>query len=187
MVFVPIKISGAFRVVLAPLHDHRGFFYRTYDRDVLTQHGLVTKWVQESHSFSAKKGTVRGLHFQCQPYAETKLVRASQGQIFMVLLDLRAGSSTFGQWDSIVLSSDSPELLYAPKGLAMGMCTLTNDCSLLYKMDIAYHSESTRTIRWDDPFLRISWPLSGAPTISEKDMSAPMLKEYLAREGALVI
>ena len=187
MNIVPVKISGAFRIVLAPLRDHRGFFYRTYDRDVLAQHGLVTKWVQESHSFSAKKGTVRGLHFQHPPHAETKLVRAGQGRIFMVLFDLRAGSPTFGQWDSVVLSSDLPEQLYAPKGLAMGMCTLTDDCSLFYKMDTAYHSDSAHTIRWNDPDLDISWPLNGAPVVSEKDMSAPMLKEFLAREGALFI
>jgi len=187
MLFVSIKIPGAYKVALKLLSDQRGFFYRTYDQEVFAQQGLVTEWVQESHSFSAKIGTVRGMHFQQPPYAETKLVRAAHGRIYIALLDLRAGSLTFGQWDSIVLSSDSPYLLYAPKGVAMGMCTLTDNCSLIYKMDTVYHSESARTVRWNDPELRISWPLDAAPIISEKDKSAPTLKEFLTREGALVI
>lgn len=187
MELAPLKISGAFRIALAPHCDQRGFLVRTYDKDVFARQGLVTEWVQESHSFSAKKGTVRGLHFQRPPYAETKLVRVAQGRIFLAFLDLRAGSATFGHWDSVVLSADAPELLYAPKGLAMGICTLTDDCSLLYKMDAAYHPESARTIRWDAPELGIPWPLDGVPVISDKDLAAPTLKEFLAHDGALVV
>jgi len=184
MDLLPLKIDGAFRIVLDPHRDHRGFFIRTYDQDELMKQGLVTQWVQESHSFSAKKGTIRGLHFQLPPYAETKLVRAGQGSIFMVLLDLRQGSPTFGSWDSTNLSIEKPELLYAPKGIAMGMCTLTNDCSLLYKMDAPYEPKSTRTVRWNDPALAIPWPAEN-PILSDKDKGAPLLKDFLAVEGAL--
>lgn len=187
MELIPLKIDGAFRVVLALHCDYRGFFVRTYDEEVLAKHGLVTRWVQESHSFSEQKGTVRGLHFQCSPYAETKLVRVAQGRVFMVLVDLRAGSSTFGCWDSVELSIETPDLLYAPKGIAMGMCTLTDHCSLLYKMDIPYHQDSSRTIRWNDPDLNIPWPVEGALIISDKDSTAPLLKDYLAKEGAVVV
>ncbi|NTV28860.1 MAG: dTDP-4-keto-6-deoxy-D-glucose epimerase [Candidatus Omnitrophica bacterium] len=186
MEFIPLKISGAYRVKLAPHHDHRGFLVRTYDKGPFVQRGLVSDWVQDIHSFSAKKGTVRGLHLQLPPHAETKLVRAGQGRIFMALLDLRAGSPTLGSWDSVVLSVDEPELLYAPKGLAMGMCTLTDNCSLLYKMDEEFHPESARTIRWDDPEAGIRWPLNDKPILSDKDMAAPTLKEFLASEGELV-
>jgi dTDP-4-dehydrorhamnose 3,5-epimerase len=184
MDLLPLKIDGAFRIVLAPQRDHRGFFIRTYDQDELTKRGLVTQWVQESHSFSAKKGTVRGLHFQLPPHAETKLVRAGQGSIFMVLLDLREGSPTFGSCDSLTLSIEKPELLYAPKGIAMGMCTLTDNCSLLYKMDTPYEPKSARTVRWNDPALAIPWPVED-PILSDKDKAAPLLKDFLALEGAL--
>ena len=184
MDLIPLKIEGAFRVVLNPHQDHRCFFIRTYDQDELMKRGLVTQWIQESHSFSAKKGTLRGLHFQLPPYAETKLVRAAQGSIYMVLLDLRAGSPTFGRWDSVVLSIEKPELLYAPKGIATGMCTLTGNCSLLYKMDTPYDPKSARTVRWDDPALAIPWPADD-PILSEKDKVAPLLKDFLALEGPL--
>ena len=184
MDLVPLKIDGAFRIVLDLHSDYRGFFIRTYDQDELMKRGLVTQWIQESHSFSAKKGTVRGLHFQVPPYAETKLVRAGQGSIFMVLLDLRAASSTFGRWDSVVLSIENPEVLYTPKGIALGMCTLTDNCSLLYKMDTPYEPKSARTVRWDDPALAIPWPVDN-PILSDKDKVAPLLNDFLASEGAL--
>ncbi len=184
MEFISLKIQGAFRINMNVLRDHRGFFMRTYDQDELKQHGLVTEWVQESHSFSATKGTVRGLHFQRPPHAETKLVRAAQGSILMVLLDLRETSLTFGSWDTVTLSIEKPELLYVPKGIAMGMCTLTDNCSLLYKMDTAYEPKSARTVRWNDPALAIPWPVND-PLLSDKDKTAPLLKDFLALEGAL--
>ncbi|MEI7998047.1 MAG: dTDP-4-dehydrorhamnose 3,5-epimerase family protein [Candidatus Omnitrophota bacterium] len=186
MEFISLKIKGAFRIVLETHCDHRGFFVRSYDQEELRKQGLVTEWVQESHSFSAKKGTVRGFHFQRPPYAETKLVRVGQGSVFMVLLDLRAGSSTFGIWDSVTLSIEKPELLYAPKGLVMGMCTLTDNCSLLYKMDTFYEPKSAGTIRWNDPVLAIPWPLDD-PILSDKDKVAPLLKDFLDLEGALIV
>jgi len=184
MDLLPLKIDGTFRMVLDLHQDPRGFFIRTYDQDELMKRGLVTQWIQESHSFSAKKGTVRGLHFQLPPCAETKIVRAAQGSIFMVLLDLRAASPTFGRWDSLVLSIENPEFLYTPKGIAMGMCTLTNDCSLLYKMDTPYEPKSARTVRWNDPALAIPWPVEN-PILSDKDKVAPLLKDFLALEGPL--
>ena len=187
MELIPLKIAGAFRIVLSPHRDHRGFLVRTYEDEVFAKHGLITNWIQESHSFSTQKGTVRGLHFQCAPYAETKLVRVAQGKVFMVLLDMREGSATFGRWDSVELSIATPELLYAPKGMAMGMCTLSDQCSLLYKMDMSYHPESARTICWNDPELNIPWPHQGALIASDKDLSAPLFKNYVEKEGAVVV
>jgi len=184
MEILPLKIEGAFRIPLDVHHDSRGFFTRTYDEEAFTKKGLVTQWVQESHSFSAYKGTVRGLHFQTQPHAETKLVRAGLGSIFMVLLDLRKASTTFGMWESLTLSIEKPETLYAPKGLAMGMCTLADNSSLLYKMDTAYEPKSARTVRWNDPALSIPWPVEN-PVLSDKDKAAPLLKDFLSAEGAL--
>ncbi len=187
MQFIPLKIEGLYKVDLTPHHDHRGYFVRTYDKDAFAAQGLVSQWIQESHSFSSKKGTVRGMHFQRPPYAETKLVRIAQGKIFLGFLDLRQGSSTFGWCESVVLSMDNPQLLYIPKGLAMGMCTLLDNTTLLYKMDTPYHPESARTILWNDPQIDIPWPLEGEPIVSSKDTDAPTLKAFLEGEGALCL
>jgi dTDP-4-dehydrorhamnose 3,5-epimerase len=183
MNLIPLPISGAYRIQLDPFFDPRGFFVRTYDMAFFERHNLVTRWVQESHSFSSERGTIRGLHFQNPPYSETKLIRAAQGEIFMVLLDIRQKSPTFGTWTHVTISVENKELLYVPKGIAMGMCTLTDNCSLLYKMDTEYYPESARTIRWDDTLLKIPWPVIDTPIISDKDRSAPTLQEYLKKEG----
>ena len=183
MKFSALKIPGAYLIGLEPHQDHRGFFVRTYDETPFKERGLVTNWVQESHSFSAKKGTLRGLHCQISPHAETKLVRAAHGNIYMVLLDLRENSPAFGSWDSVVLSIEKPELLYAPQGTAMGMCTLTDDCSLLYKIDTVYEPKSARAVRWNDPALAIPWPVND-PILSDKDKAAPLLKDFLPLKGA---
>jgi len=183
MQLLSLSIPGAYRVLLDVKLDPRGFFVRTYDQAVFEQNNLVTTWIQESHSFSSKKGTVRGLHFQNPPHSETKLVRAAQGKIFIVLLDIRAGSPAFGKWDRTEISVENNELLYVPKGIAMGMCTLTDNCSLLYKMDTEYRAESGRTIRWNDPELGIQWPVEQNPIITDKDRTAPLFREYLEQEG----
>jgi dTDP-4-dehydrorhamnose 3,5-epimerase len=183
MQLLPLSIPGAYRVLLDVKFDPRGFFVRTYDQAVFEQNNLVTTWIQESHSFSSKKGTIRGLHFQNPPHSETKLVRAAQGKIFIVLLDIRAESPAFGKWDRAEISIENNELLYVPRGIAMGMCTLTDNCSLLYKMDTEYRPESGRTIRWNDPELGIPWPVEQNPIISDKDRTAPLFREYLKQES----
>jgi len=183
MHLAPLPIHGAYRILLDPIYDSRGFFVRTYDRAVFEQHNLVADWIQESHSFSREKGTIRGLHFQIPPHSETKLVRAAQGKFFIVLLDIRPGISTFGSWTTAEISMENYELLYVPKGIAMGICTLIDNCSLLYKMDMEYHPESGRTIRWNDPKLKIPWPVEDTPIISDKDRTAPFFLEYLQQEG----
>lgn len=183
MHLAPLPIPGAYRILLEPIFDSRGFFVRTYDRAVFEQHNLVTEWIQESHSFSSAKGTIRGLHFQNPPHSETKLVRAAQGKFFIVLLDIRPGMPTFGNCTTAEISVENKELLYVPKGIAMGMCALTDNCSLFYKMDMEYHPESGRTIRWNDPTLNIPWPVENPPIISDKDRIAPFFLEYLQQEG----
>ena len=159
---------------------------RVYDDTVFRNYGLHQNWVQESHSYSKKKGTLRGLHFQLPPHTETKLVRAVGGEIYMAFVDLRKGLSTFGQWDSIVLSEDNKKMLYIPKGFALGMCTLTDNCTLLYKMDNYYTPESQDTIKWDDPDIGINWPLDN-PILSEKDSGAKSFKEFAETYGGLEV
>jgi len=172
------KIKGAFEIGLEVHEDHRGFFMRTYDDNIFGQNGLEQHWVQENHSYSKKKGTIRGLHFQFPPNTETKLVRAVQGEIFMAFVDLRKDSPTFGKWDSLTISEDNKKMLYVPRGIALGMCTLADNSTLLYKMDNYYHPESQGAIKWDDPDLGIDWPVAN-PLLSERDSKAQSFKEFM--------
>ncbi len=173
-----------FEVTPEPVEDNRGFFMRTYDDKVFKSSGLHRNWVQENHSLSRKKGTLRGLHFQFQPHSETKLVRAVSGEIYMAFVDLRKGSSSFGKWDSVILSESNKKMLYLPKGLALGMCTLMENCTLLYKMDNYYSPESEGVVKWNDPDIGIAWPVK-EPVLSEKDSKAKSLKEFEETYGGL--
>lgn len=180
------KFKGVFEIDLEPLEDQRGFFMRTYNEKIFRNYGLHQNWVQENQSYSKKRGTLRGLHFQFPPYAETKLIRAVGGELFMVFVDLRKGFSTFGQWDSLILSEANKKMLYIPRGFALGMCTLTDDCTLLYKMDNYYVPESQGIIKWDDPNIGIDWPVDD-PIISDKDSKAKSFREFVEKYGGLEI
>lgn len=180
------RLKGVFEIDLEPLEDLRGFFMRTYDSEVFKNYGLHQNWVQENHSYSKNKGTLRGLHFQFPPNAETKLVRAAGGDIYMAFVDLRKGSTTFGKWDSLILSEGNKKMVYVPKGFAIGMCTLTDDCIVLYKMDNYYVPESQGVIKWDDPDIGINWPVNN-PILSERDAQAPSLRMLVEKHGGLEI
>jgi len=180
------KLEGIFEINLEPHEDQRGFFMRTYDSKIFRNHGLKHEWVQESHSYSKKKGIIRGLHFQFPPYAETKLIRAVTGEIFIVVLDLRKGSSTFGKWDSMIISKENKKMLYVPKGFALGMCTLTDNCTLLYKIDNYYAPENQGAIKWNDFDIGIKWPVKN-PIISERDSKAISFKKFVEKYGGLEV
>lgn len=149
---------------------------RTFDREIFREHGLQTEWVQENQSYSRYRHTVRGLHFQRPPAAETKLVRVAAGAVLDVFADLRRGSPTFGRWGSIELSASRQNMAYIPKGLAHGFCTLTDDVLMLYKVDHSYAPELEGSIRWNDPVLAIDWP-AGEPILSDKDRHAGAFDE----------
>lgn len=174
------KIEGVFEISLNPKGDHRGFFMRTYDAKIFQQHNLNKEWVQENHSFSKEKGIVRGMHFQFSPFAEAKLVRVTNGRVYAIFVDIRKNSSTFGKWDSTTLSEENKKMLYLPRGFAMGICTLTPDCTLLYKMDNYYSPENQGEIKWDDPNLGIKWPITN-PIISERDQKAMSFNEFVEK------
>ena len=176
------KIKGLFEIQLEPKIDPRGFFMRTFDDKIFKKLGLKTKWVQESHSLSKKKGTIRGFHFQSPPYAETKLIRVLQGEVLFTILDLRSKSKTFGQWVQIVLSDKKDSLLYIPKGIGSCLCTLTNNCHVLYKMDEYFTPESYDNIIWNDPDLKIPWPVKNPSFISERDLEAQSFKQFLKKQ-----
>lgn len=179
------KFSGVYEIGLKPKKDKRGFFMRTYDKKIFKKNGLNTKWVQDNHSYSKKKGTVRGLHFQLPPYGEIKLMRVSRGKIYFVFVDLRKNSRTYGRWNSLILSQDNNKMLYLPKGFALGSCTLSNNSSILYKMGQYYEPKSCGEIKWDDKDLAIDWPLAGKPAISDRDKKAISFKEFKNKFGYL--
>ncbi len=177
MEFRPMKLLGCFEIRLDPRHDERGYFMRTFDRDIFHAHGLTTDWLQENQSMSLQRGTLRGLHFQRPPHAETKLVRAIAGAVLDVLVDLRTDSPTFGQWDAVELVADQFNLIYIPKGFAHGFCTFTDNAIVVYHVDACYAPQAEGGVCWDDATLKIVWPVD-APFVSKKDLALPAIKEF---------
>ncbi|MBB6670626.1 dTDP-4-dehydrorhamnose 3,5-epimerase [Cohnella nanjingensis] len=156
--------------------DNRGFFMESYNAARFAEQGIAMQFVQDNHSLSAETGVLRGLHYQLNPKAQTKLVRVVAGAIYDVVVDIRKGSPTFGQWQGFILSADNKRQLLMPKGFAHGFCTLVPNTEVLYKVDELYSPEHDRGIAWDDPALGIDWPTS-APVLSGKDAKHPLLSE----------
>ena len=159
--------------------DARGFFFESYNRERFIAHGIDQQFIQDNHSLSVVAGVIRGLHYQLDPYAQTKLVRVIAGAVYDVVVDLRLGSPTFGQWQGFELSAGNMLQLLVPRGFAHGFCTLTANTEVLYKVDTLYSSEHDRGIRWNDPAIGIDWPIGNDglqdPILSEKDLQLPML------------
>ena len=154
--------------------DARGWFMESWSKKKMEDAGIFVDFVQDNHSFSAEKGTLRGLHYQLNPMAQAKLLRVSRGTIFDVAVDIRRGSPTYAKWVGIELSAENHRQLFIPRGFAHGFITLTNDVEVLYKADNLYAPEYDGNIRWDDPEIGIKWPI--APVVlSEKDAVAPAL------------
>lgn len=181
MTIKQLKIKGVFEIKLDSITDSRGFFMRTYDNKIFKKFGIDRKWVQESHSLSITKGTIRGIHFQHSPFTETKLIRVIQGRIVFSVVDLRSNSQTFGRWIQLVVSAKKKNMLYIPKGCAPCMCTLTNNCQIIYKMDNYFSPEHYDNIKWNDPDLAIKWPIKIPTDISERDANAQGFKEFVKK------
>lgn len=156
--------------------DHRGWFTETYSKVKFEESGIDIDFVQDNHSMSAQKGTLRGLHFQMNPKAQTKLVRCTKGKILDVAVDLRKGSSTYKKWVGVELSEDNKKQLLIPKGFAHGFLTLSDDVEVQYKVDEYYDPECDRSIRFDDPDIGVEWGIKES-ILSEKDLNAPLLKD----------
>lgn len=184
MQFTQRKFTGVFEIQLSPIRDERGFFMRAYDVGLFEQAGLHRQWMQENHSRSEHRGIIRGLHFQFPPFAETKLVRCVRGAVLDVFVDLRAGSPTFGQWDSIELSEENKKLIFIPRGFAHGFCTLTEESEVLYKVDNVYNREHEGGLLWSDPDIAIEWPVQ-TPLLSEKDSRNMTLRAFVERYGSI--
>ena len=140
----------------------------------MEQAGLCLAFVQDNHSLSAQKGTLRGLHYQKDPFAQAKLVRCVRGAILDVAVDIRHGSPYFGKWTAVELSAENKHQLLIPRGFAHGFLTLTDDVEILYKADQYYSAEMDRSIAWNDPVIGVAWGIT-SPILSLKDQNAPLL------------
>ncbi|SRR6266571_2096918 len=172
MIFGKTKLPGVFKIGLETKPDERGFFARTWCQKEFATHGLNTKLVQCSLSFNARKGTLRGMHYQLMPYAEAKLVRCTRGAIYDVVVDLRPQSPTFKDWIGVVLTAENRNTLYVPEGCAHGFLTLEDGTEVFYQMSEFQRVESARGVRFDDPAFRIAWP-EKVEVISERDRNYP--------------
>ncbi len=166
-------------VIIHPnvFEDERGYFFEAYNQAKFNQEGINFQFIQDNQSFS-KRGVIRGLHLQINPFAQAKLVRVLEGEILDVAVDLRKNSPTYGQYESVVLSAENKKQLMIPHGFAHGFSVLSETASVLYKVDQVYDKNSERGIRFDDPTLNIDWQVeSNEIIVSEKDLVLPYFKD----------
>ncbi len=174
MIFTETILKGSYEITLTPHGDNRGWFARTYCKKEFEQIGHQQEWVQLNHSYSAQKGTVRGMHFQNPPYAEIKMLRCIAGAVYDVIIDLRKDSATFLKWFGTELSAQNKKMLYIPAGFAHGFQTLTNDAELIYHHTEFYTPAAEAGIMYNDKTINIQWPLAIAE-ISERDTNHPLI------------
>lgn len=173
------KLDGPILIAPKVFPDDRGFFCETFRANVLAELGIEEEFVQDNHSRS-RRGIVRGMHFQIGEGA-SKLVRCGRGTIVDVLVDIRRGSPTYGEWEAVELSDENMHVLYAPIGFAHGFCVMSDVADVLYKQSNYYSGEVERGFRYDDPEVGIEWPLpAGEHHVSERDATAPLLSEIAA-------
>jgi len=172
VIFTPTPLAGAFVIEPEPIPDARGLFARTWCQRELEAHGLDGHMAQCSTSFNKRKGTLRGMHYQAAPFAETKIVRCTRGSMYDVILDLRPESPTFRRHFGATLTADNRKSMYIPKGFAHGFQTLEDDTEVLYQISEFYSPEHSRGVRWDDPAFGIAWP-PDERTMSDRDRAYP--------------
>jgi dTDP-4-dehydrorhamnose 3,5-epimerase len=173
MIFTPTRLGDAYLIDVEPHTDERGFLARTFCEQEFADHGVPMRIVQSSTIHTSRRNTLRGLHYQEAPHREIKLVRCTQGSIFLVMVDLRPGSRTRNDWVGVELSASSQRLAYVPVGFAQGYQTLEDDTEVLYQMSHHYVPEAARGVRWDDPTFSIEWPAAEERIISERDRAWP--------------
>lgn len=176
MKFTETPLKGAFVIELEKREDERGFFARTFCQQEFAPYNLKSNIKQANASRSVKKGTLRGMHYQLPPHAETKLVSCARGALYDVTIDLRPDSPTYKQWFGIELTQDNGKMLYVPERFAHGFLTLTDNTEAMYLVTEFYTPEAERGIRYNDPQFAIDWPIS-VESVSEKDAAHPDYKE----------
>ena len=180
MIFLPTDLPGAFIVELDRREDDRGFFARTWCQREFEDAGLNPTLVQSSVSFSPRRGTLRGMHWQAAPNSETKLVRCTRGAIWDVIIDLRPESPMYTQHFGVELSEDSGRALYIPEGMAHGFVTLADNCEVFYQMSDYHVPAAARGVRWNDPAFEIDWPVTN-PILHPRDAAYPDFVPLVAR------
>ncbi len=170
------ELKGVFVLEPQVFGDARGWFMESWSQRKMHDAGIDVQFVQDNQSFSAQKGTLRGLHYQLNPMCQAKLLRCTRGKIFDVAVDIRKGSPQYGKWVGVELSAENKKQLFIPRGFAHGFITLTDDVEVQYKADNYYAPECDGNIRWDDPDIGVEWPIKPV-ILSEKDSKAPLLKE----------
>jgi dTDP-4-dehydrorhamnose 3,5-epimerase len=176
MEIIKTVLPGVFEIIPKVFSDNRGWFYESFNLKALKEHGINFSCVQENHSYTAKKGTVRGLHFQQNPYAQTKIVRCTRGVIMDVAVDLRKNSPTYCKWLAVELSEENKKLLCIPKGFAHGFVSKTDDVEVQYLVDRHYVPSADRSVKFDDPDIGVVWG-TNEPILSGKDKNAPLLRD----------
>ena len=176
MKFTETPLKGAYIVELEKLSDQRGFFARSYCQQEFEAHGLTSQVVQANVSYNRLKGTLRGMHYQIEPYQECKLIRCTRGAIYDVIIDLRPDSATYRQWTAVELSADNHILFFVPENFAHGFQTLTDEVDVTYQVSQFYTPGSEKGIRYDDPAFNIQWPLD-IGVISDKDQNWPDFRD----------
>lgn len=173
--FLPLKLPDVILIVPKIFGDKRGFFLEAYKASAFAEQGIYDHFVQDNHSHSTQ-GVLRGLHYQRPPRAQAKLVRALHGEIFDVVVDIRQGSPTYGQWLGVTLSARDARMLYVPRGFAHGFCTLSETADVVYKVSAEYAPETEEGLLWNDPDLGIQWPLA-EPLLAEKDTQYSLFRD----------
>lgn len=174
MKFIETKLKGAFIITPDLIEDERGFFARTFCQKEFAKIGFHKQIVQINHSVTRQKGVIRGMHYQLPPASETKIIRCVQGEVFDVMIDIRAGSPTFMQWHGVELSKDNMRMVYIPEGFAHGFQTIADNAELIYHHSAFYSPEYEHGLKFDDPVLAIHWTLP-AGYVSSKDQNYPFL------------
>lgn len=172
----PTELPEVILVEMKVFHDARGWFCESYSAGRMKELGINSVFVQDNHSYSKDKGVVRGLHYQEEPMAQSKLVRCTAGSIFDVAVDIRKGSPRYGRWTGFVLSAENKRQLFIPKGFAHGFVTLEDDCEVQYKVDNPYSPQHDRGIRYDDEDIGVEWGTTDVQ-LSDKDRRSPPLRE----------
>lgn len=170
------NLKGVYVLEPQVFGDARGWFMESWSKRKMEEAGIHVEFLQDNQSFSAQKGTLRGLHYQLNPMCQAKLLRCTRGKIFDVAVDIRQGSPTYAKWTGVELSAENKKQLFIPRGFAHGFLTLCDDVEVQYKADNYYAPDCDGNIRWDDPQIGVKWPLEPV-ILSEKDKQAPLLKE----------
>jgi dTDP-4-dehydrorhamnose 3,5-epimerase len=171
--FQPAALDGSYQISLNRIEDDRGFFARIWDEGVFAEHGIPIRNIQTNASYNRRRGTIRGMHWQVEPYGESKLIRCTRGAVFDAAVDLRPTSPTYGRWQGVRLTAEERNLVFVPAGCAHGYQALEDDSEVSYQVSHAYVPGSEKGIRWNDPAIGIDWPITDDVIVSAKDSAWP--------------